>query len=354
MSATPEIRWCLPAETSTVMRFIDEHWRNGHVLSRDEALFRWQYRHLSDPSRLSVLGGWRGDRLVGMLGVVQADSCVSGKVVPGAWLTLWYADPAEAGLGLQLLKAVFTEGFGLLATSGMNSTSFRLLRAMRFAMMDEVPRWVLPVNRDALATLTGTAPPPASSFPEPPGASPGVVNWTDSMAPRWDEAWQRMAPEMGTTGVWRDAAYIGWRYSNHPRFQYRIRVAVDRASDGLTGLAVTRVEQVRDNAATVLRILELLGDDDARHALTHDIVHHAHAEQVAFADFYCTRTETGSTLEEYGFIRDTAADSHYPSLFQPLDPRPRPLNLAVWTPGQLPLDAAVYFTRSDGDQDRPN
>lgn len=43
------IELCPSADAPALMRYIDENWRQGHILARDEGLLRWQY----DAGRLS-------------------------------------------------------------------------------------------------------------------------------------------------------------------------------------------------------------------------------------------------------------------------------------------------------------
>jgi hypothetical protein len=82
---------------------------------------------------------------------------------------------------------------------------------------------------------------------------------------------------------------------------------------------------------------------------------------VAFADFYCTKRVEG--LGTAGFHIEQLHDTSFPIplRLQPLEAGGRPLNVALRLPpaarGMLrehfSLDA-LYVTKSDADQDRPN
>lgn len=350
-----EIQWWPSDRAGELMAFVDQHWKHGHVLARDLDLLCWQHRIPGDPKHLSVLTASRGGRITGVLGVIRADARIRSERVRGAWLALWYVDASagEGPLGLRLLNAAFAEGFQFIACSGMNDTAIRLFRAMRFHVVDAVPRWVYPAPGEALRSLTGvTAAPAAEAVPTLPKGL-RIAEWTRDAASRWDAAWPAVAADAGDIGVWRDASHIDWRYALHPSYSYRIRVAEEGSGGPVHGLSVCRLEAIKDRPESVLRIVELTGTFDAMRVLSADLVATAQHHNVAFADFYSTRLACGAALEEVGFRRDGDA-SPYPSLFQPLDPRPRPLNIAVWTAEGLPVDDDVYFTRSDGDQDRPS
>ncbi|MDZ4797588.1 MAG: hypothetical protein SGI92_05455 [Bryobacteraceae bacterium] len=325
--SSPEIGWWPAHRADELMAFIDQHWKRGHILSRDRELLCWQHRIPGDPQHLSVLTGSRDGHITGVLGVIRADAHLHGRRVTGAWLALWYVDPTagEGPLGLRLMKTAFDQGFGFIGCTGMNDTALRLFRAFKFKVIDSMPRWILPE-----------------------GTMPAAMPADGLEIAEWQSDWT--ARNAGEIGVWRDADYIDWRYVQHPRFQYRIRVARDGSVP--CGLSVSRLEHVKDSTETVLRVVELTGTPKAMRALGADLTHAAHRHNVRFADFYCTRLECGAALEHSGFTRQNA-DS-YPSLFQPLDPKPRPLNLAIWTAEPAVIDEQVYFTRSDGDQDRPS
>jgi len=67
-----QIKCCSQDDVEELRRFIDNHWRRGHVLARDEVLLRWQFDHTRAKGKAfhgpSVLLAWEEDRIVGMLG----------------------------------------------------------------------------------------------------------------------------------------------------------------------------------------------------------------------------------------------------------------------------------------------
>src|SRR3954452_24921322 len=104
------IRSCTNNDIPAIMRFIDQHWQPGHILSRDEALLRWQFQPgemeaelFTGPTvMLAVVDGEIG----GMLGVTPFNFNVHGDVGRGVWLSQWLCIPAlrSYNIGLPMMR----------------------------------------------------------------------------------------------------------------------------------------------------------------------------------------------------------------------------------------------------------
>ncbi|QYU67822.1 sugar phosphate isomerase/epimerase [Leptolyngbya sp. 15MV] len=84
-----EIRPC--ADEQGLRRYIDDHWRRGHVLAHSDAMFAFTYRtpwvdRRAFPSGVSVLTLTDGGRLLGFLGAI----CAPYPRETSYWLALWH------------------------------------------------------------------------------------------------------------------------------------------------------------------------------------------------------------------------------------------------------------------------
>jgi hypothetical protein len=90
-----------PIRDKGVLRaYIDQYWRKGHVLARDERMFDFQYctpwvDRSVFPQGISVLGAYEGERLVGFLGAIMAPYPRPRSY----WLALWHVLPELKGGG---------------------------------------------------------------------------------------------------------------------------------------------------------------------------------------------------------------------------------------------------------------
>ncbi|HVU88705.1 MAG TPA: hypothetical protein VHD36_15395 [Pirellulales bacterium] len=366
-----KIDWWPADEVPQLQGVIDEHWRNGHVLARDAELLRWQYRHPTDPSVLSVLRARDEEGLAGVLGTNLVDFSVQGRRTPGVWLALWFnIKHAAAGTGLMLLRAAMEGDAKVVACLGFNDIAERIYRGLRFTVIEELPRWICLANADAFrallemeqshaaADLQATVAALSHDQSRHTTAAARLIAWDEGLADRWNAKWDHELSKQ-CIGTWRNFDYLRWRYAEHPRFQYQLLFAED-AGGAISGLVVFRYERVAASDLQVVRILELLGNEDACALLAAAVREKACAAGAAFADFFCTRPGIAAPLTEAGFHRERSLPATIPMLFQPLDHRRTRVRLAYsMLDGALEAAATahpetLYVTRSDGDQDRPN
>jgi hypothetical protein len=191
--------------------------------------------------------------------------------------------------------------------------------------------------------------------------SRAIEPWSADCEVAWDQAWQeRIASDLIAT--WHDSAYLRWRYLDHPSFIYHASV-VRGGANRIDGLLVHRYEGVRDRSEQILRIVELLGEPEAVQDLAAYALIEAAANGVAFVDLHCTATGMSESLERLGYYRDDeqAESDRLPRFVQPLDFRTKPMNFTLWASPEIRpnlsewvASSELYFTRADGDQDRPN
>ena len=341
----------------------------GHILSRDSELLRWQHAFPGNMTKLSILTAREGDALTGILGLIPFRFCHRGKSLPACWLALWMAPKGKGNklTGLRLFQSALAQDRSFVGSLGVNEDTYPVYEALGFHIRKSIPRWVLPGSREHAmplfgdrATVDGLATWGKHQPEVEESTTINLIEWNTESTERWDSAWsEHFAPRL--MGTWRDADYLRWRYIDHPRFKYVVRFAEDSESGSLSELLVYRVEKVRDHEAKVLRILEFLGNGSTGKELARAVAQAAKSEGVAFSDFYCTSPSFAAPLEEAGFVPEEELGLFTPSRFQPLDWQSNSLNGTFWASPEVAEDSRSFFqasdfyvTRADGDQDRPN
>jgi len=357
--ADPALRvaMCRDADVPALMRFIGTQWRAGHLLSRDEALLRWQFTPdvlRAGPTRggPTVLLAWSHGEIVGMLGLTGFDLTVVGQRFAALWLSHWFAAPAHrsSNAALRLIWAAREVGVDALATLGANASSAKLLARLGLQVIPSVSRWVGVFDVAATVDLVQAANPEVpldhvtrlcrshvvgpSGFRAPPGRFRSV-GWSVAAAEAWDRFWvETVAPRL--VGATRDAGYLRWRYVDHPRFTYQLRFAQRDADGAVAGLAVFRIEQVRDRATRVLRIVDFLASEEGEGCLVAAVLDAARESGAAFGDFYWSSARAAGPLARAG-LRLQAADGAgvaFPSRLQPLTAGHFRMTALVLLPGE--------------------
>jgi len=371
--------------------FLHRHWAPNHVYTRDKALFDWTFHReaMNHPSTYSFAVAEHDGQVVGVLGGIPFRFNDRGRERPAFWLANWKLreEFRRGTTALKLLEHFHASPDQVAISFGINPTVARLYSAMRWPVMDNIPRYfaVHPARAEEFARLLQLANPAwpagkrqamANALLARPLQTTSVASFAPPDPAEWNElSWASLRLEL--TGAARDGAYLHWRYVQHPTFQYSFiqiqnsapgTIATPQA--GRIGLLVWRLETIRHkvgdqmhNVAKIGRIVEFLptSRENAAHLLSH-LWHVLDAAGAFGCDCYLYHGQFGQWLTEAGLHRldDHADGNAVPSRFQPLDAAGGQIRSAVSlrTP-PLPVypfaaDCTWYWTKSDSDQDRPN
>jgi hypothetical protein len=341
------------ARLPAVQAFFARAYSPRYRLAVDETLLRWQFGRAAARDRYCLKLALDGDTIVACLGYIPVTLTIGERTVAGAWTANWMVDPAQRrlGLGPWLLRELLRE-FDVVLSVGLAPDAQAILPRMGFMDFGDLRRYIAVLDIEQAAslaadgTLAWPVPPPGVPAPRTSGRR------IDDVPDDAIELWRRMIGGRGA-GTSRSAEFLHWRYAAHPSFTYRLIEL--RCADRLDGLAVYRIESVRDADVRVGRIVELLAVPDAAPALIRGVIADATGD-AALLDFFCASRRFEPALTEGGFVAgDAGAAAGIPMLFQPIDRRPAAIRFMAH-PGRVAGAVALdwYVTKGDGDQDRPN
>jgi GNAT superfamily N-acetyltransferase len=344
----------------SLQAFLARVYRPDYVLRINETLFRWQFGETPVSKRdlyhikVALLEG----KIAGCLGYVPVEVSLGDRVVRGAWTANWVVDPDwhRFGLGVLLMREL-TRQFDITLVVGLSRDSRTLLPRMGWNDFGELTRYIciLDAQKARALTETGGLEWPEGTLSEDCGPPQGVLvkvvdHFSDEATRLWDKTWGASA-----AGTRRSAQFLNWRYAHHPVFDYRLFEV--RRNGQLSGLAVYRVEQVRNVPVRMGRIVELVAESSLEKCLLKTVIDDARSQDVVALDFFCSSRRFSSVMARCGFLAggDKATDQ-IPTLFQPIDRRRTGIPFMAYL-RNVP-DATEfrdwYVTKGDGDQDRPN
>lgn len=129
-----EIKKLSAEELPQLMRFIDDHWSKGHILSHDIDVINWYYKCVD--GNYNFLVGKEGDEIFGILGFIELDKFTSASFKSNEiWLALWKVRPdsPNIGLGLRLiieLKKLYPSS--KIAVLGLSDDAEKIYKLLRY------------------------------------------------------------------------------------------------------------------------------------------------------------------------------------------------------------------------------
>jgi hypothetical protein len=336
---------CPPERVDSLRAFFAENYWPEYILSHDEAFLKWQFgpTPASQSDHYHLILGLVDGAIKGCLGYIPVELSVGTGVRRAAWAANWMVDDSTRRLGLgPLLMRELSKRFDITLALGGNHDAHALLPRMGWTDFGQLSRYVCVLNRAETAVLAGEG---NGHWPVHAGSdsrrTSGSTTQVDAFGADVTAFWDSRCGA-SAAGTRRSAEFLNWRYAAHPNFEHRL--FEQRDGDRLRGIAVMRIEQVRDMPIRVAPLLDT-------------VVEEARAADAAVVDFFCGSDRLDAPLRAAGFVGpEQLGAAPLPMLFQPLD-RSRTGILFMAHLQKVPEAAGItdwYVTKSDGDQDRPS
>jgi len=332
---------CTAGEIDDVVRFINVHWKPGHILAACRPLLDWQYRETDGSGYGFILARRRNDGAVlGILGYIATrrfdPSLASTNVL---WLTTWKVrdDAGVSGLGIQLLEYLrVNETHQAIGAIGLTPSTLPLYRTFGFAV-GEMQHYVRPNPNNARFELASLTSQRRSVSLDQSNRSSWKRLVTDD-----DFAALRFSPNVTTLPV-KSPEYFRRRYGRHPIYRYIVEALV--GPSGVVALLAMRIAEHSGKKA--LRVVDYAGPAAAFAAvgsIFNPLLEEFDAE---YADVYNAGIAARVFMDAGFRPVDPDGPEIVPDHFEPFERK----NIRLWyaCKGTTP----VLF-KGDADQDRPN
>lgn len=328
------IRFAKEEDVPNIMRFIDEHWSKGHILSVNKELFLFQHKYGDEIS--FVLSIDENDEINGVLGYIPY-----GHEDRDIMLALWKALPSDVPmLGVRILQFIMRDGNArIIAAVGINPRTTMDLYKFLGYQTGKMSHWyrLNPCAQYSIASITDSHVPVAN-------AEQGAYNLEhyadfDELEDKFDfncYIKQNSKP-------YKDRRYIKRRYFEHPIFKYSIYGV---AKDGQKSELLIMLRKQPHNGSAALRLVDCIGNYSLLPYVTGNIDEILTASHAEYIDIY----ETGlpdALLSQGGWRKVSETSNIIPDYFAPFECR----NIDIY---YSTTDKDVVLFKGDGDQDRPN
>jgi hypothetical protein len=302
----------------SIMVFIDEHWKKGHVLSKDKELFLYEYQDLG---RLNfVIARDKQNHIYGVLGFIQ-----SSNKTKDIWLALWKAIKYDghAMLGIELLTFLReSQKFNALTCLGINDSAMAIYKYLGFH-----------IGHLHICNKIVT--------------KPNFCIDTEYSLEKIDQ--HNVDFDFGgkTHFPHKDKDYFIRRYFNHPTYVYNVYGVFKSGS--MQSLVVAR--EVEVGRSRILRIMDYFGDEVDMVFISKDLYELVVDNEYEYIDFMCFGFSE-EVLFKSGFkkIDSKSNDIVAPNYFSPFVQE----NIRVNFMSSAKDIANLKIFKADGDQDRPS
>ncbi|MCX6535708.1 MAG: hypothetical protein NT119_04030 [Actinobacteria bacterium] len=325
------------ADVSIVSRFIEEHWQQGHILSRDRELF--EYMFLERDGRLNFVIAFdpQSNEVIAILGYIPSDTFHSRIS-----LSMWKARP-DAHLrkykaGLAVLRFLIDElKPKSIFSTGISANTRDVYKFLGYSC-DVMNHHVI-VNNE-LEEFRIIKNPPQISFE----FVTSEIMLSSLTTISTNEELRNDVANLDFSATLKDIDYLCHRYIDHPRFKYEVRsVRLDKKT---IGILVFRRSYANDRSC--IRIIDIMGEEICLSSATRLLVQ----EMLENGDEYIDLLSWGLDSKQINGIGFTDvhdfADCVVPEYFSPFSQT----NVDRFLFTNLPETEIFY--KGDGDQDRPN
>ena len=325
------------ADVGVVTKFIDEHWKPGHILARDRELF--EYMYLEKDGRLNFALAFEplSNELIAILGYLPTN--VSHSRIS---LSMWKARP-DAHLrkykaGLAVLRFLIDElKPKSIFSTGISADTRDVYKFLGYSC-DVMNHHVIVNNQiDEFKIIKN---PPSSSF-----YSQTYGSAASSLAViKSDEELRNAVSRLGFLETLKDIDYLCHRYLNHPRFKYEVREVMLNAKT----VGILFFRRLFANDRSCIRIIDVVGAEICLKSAIQPLIQEMLTNGDEYIDLLSWGLD-GGQLNEAGFANcGEFTDCVVPEYFSPFSQT----TVERWLFTNLPDTEIIY--KGDGDQDRPN
>ncbi len=325
------------ADVGLVAKFIDEHWKPGHILVRDRELFEYMYLEKDGRLNFVIASDPQSDEVIAILGYIPSDAAHS-RISLSMWKSRSDSHLRKYKAGLAVLRFLI-DGLKPISifSTGISADTRDIYHFLGYSC--DVMNHHLIVNHET-SDFRIIKNPPKASFVQPSSdhsKSAMAIVTTDGEL-------RRVAKSLEFAETLKDVDYLSHRYLNHPRFNYEIREVVSDAK--AVGILVFRRSFALDKSC--IRIIDIVGAELCLKSAIWPLSQEMQQNGDEYIDLLSWGLD-GSQIKEMGFTdcREVSG-CVVPEYFSPFNQT----NVDRWLFTNLPETEIIY--KGDGDQDRPN
>lgn len=329
------IEYCRAEELSGVMRFLDEHWRKGHIMAHDRQLMNFMHKNNAGGYDFAV--AYEGGKIIGVLGFLGPHRYDNNLCDEDVWLVLWRSI-GNIGVGVALMNEVCRH-CTTAAAIGINDRVSLLYDRLGFKV--DVLRHYYILNSQIKKFILADVRAEEHSMSrevDPRGAELIPLTEMDVL-------------NVGITSCYypkKSVIYLVNRYLKSPIYNYELFGVRNPGSNAISAIIVVRI--VSCQGGRCIRMVDLLGDFSRCASISNSV--QGMLNRYGCEYFDCLNYGiSDSVFVSHGFSRLSGDDGVViPNYFEPFVRENVTVKFALLNRTTQPY---VVF-KGDSDQDRPS
>lgn len=329
-------------EIPAVMQYINDDWREGHIMSRNRELF--DYEFLDDDGDVNVVIALDKETgsIDGMIGYLYSSNTENKRDV---WGSIWKVrEKSVSLLGAEIMKRMESiSGCRYNLGTGANpKTNIPIMRVMFQRTAGKMKHYY----KLSSANIQDMKIARIVNMPDDKKDTSNQyrVLEIDDL----DEYREFFEGDYCVNAVpYKDFWYVNKKFLQHPIYEYSLYAVVDN-EDATRAIFVVRRQDA--NGKQCLRMVDYIGDFTAISHTTvfwDELIELPENENVEFVDFYCLgMADEDMAMAGFAVIAD-GDENIVPNYYSPFLQE----NIDIYVHYS---EEGTRFTKADGDQDRPN
>tara|TARA_Y100000994_G_scaffold245058_1_gene246025 strand:+ start:259 stop:1305 length:1047 start_codon:yes stop_codon:yes gene_type:complete len=340
-----EIEFLREFDYSKVSRFINNEWKEGHILSKSKDLFDWQY--LNENKTYNFIVVKKDNEVLGILGFIPSNrydkSLIKENII---WLALWKISEKIQikGIGLKMIsflqKNVAHVGIGV---NGIIKIHKPMYRALGYQSN----------NLNHYYSVNKNYEPQLISAPKKynhPSLNEKGLKWILLNKNDLENFKEKFSYKIRTNSeIKKTPHYFLNRYIKHPYYNYQLYLI---PSPNQKEAAIITIRIDKRNSSKVLRIIDFFGNIEILNYAGFGLKKIVDKFCVEYIDFWSYGIPD-KVMKNFGFkIVDPQQNIIVPNYFEPFENKNVEILFAYKNIKKLKSEFIIC--KGDGDQDRPN
>ena len=333
-----DIRLANVQDIDDIMRFIDIHWRKGHILSTNREYFEFEFREDENVNFVLAIDKVSKE-IEALLGFVRASQSFEKMDI---WGSIWKVNNEHDNmkmLGVELQKRLKElTGCRFHNRIGMNSrTAVPIVRLHLGSTVKKMNHYYMlndAVEEYMVATIV------EKNIPKYELKTGGLKK-----IDTFEELREKIDVNSLSSYPYKDEWYVRRKFFENPKRDYIVYGIESSTAKQIEALFVAR--ECEYMQSKVMRILDYYGNREVLSSIGNNLKQLMYENDYEYIDFYNYGFEA-EYLERAGFcLRDKQNKNVIPNYFEPFVKE----NVEIW----VSYDSeGMLFYKADGDQDRAN